>query len=396
MVISIIQGGVAMKNRKKIPEIDAFNEITPFSRRTFLTTSGLAAVGTAIPLNSSAVTDTPPARNPPIKIGQIGTANQHAYKMETLRKLTDLFEVVGFVEDDPELREKAQKSGTFKDLQLMSEAELLSVPGLQAVSIETEERVSIPPALRCIQAGKHIHLDKPCGESLPAFRHLLDEAKSKQLTVQVGYMYRNNPAVQFCIKAVKDGLIGNVFDLDTSMGRYDGAGYRNIIKDYKGGIAYILACHLIDIVVTLMGEPGKVTPYLRQTRADGVLDNCLTVFEYPGERLATIRTSITEALGFQHRHIKVMGDKGSIIIEPTESRGGRSGGVLKLALEEDRGGFVKGLQNIEQPPLKDRYEDQWREFAAVLNGEMVNPYTYEHDYIVHKAFLESCALPIDV
>jgi hypothetical protein len=29
----------------------------------------------------------------------------------------------------------------------------------------------------------------------------------------------------------------------------------------------------------------------------------------------------------------------------------------------------------------DRYEDQWREFAAVLNGEMVNPYPYEHDYI---------------
>ena len=61
----------------------------------------------------------------------------------------------------------------------------------------------------------------------------------------------NNPAVQFCIKAVRDGLLGNVFDLDTSMGRYDGASYRSLIKTYKGGIAYILACHLIDLVVTL-------------------------------------------------------------------------------------------------------------------------------------------------
>jgi citrate lyase synthetase len=48
------------------------------------------------------------------------------------------------------------------------------------------------------------------------------------------------------------------------------------------------------------------------------------------------------------------------------------------------------------PPFKDRYEDQWREFAAVLNGEMANPYTYEHDYLVHKCHLQACAMPIDV
>jgi predicted dehydrogenase len=263
------------------------------------------------------------------------------------------------------------------------------------VAIETEERVCIPPALRCIRAGKHIHLDKPCGESLPEFKQLLDEAKAENLTVQVGYMYRNNPAVQFCIKAVKDGLIGSVFDLDTAMGRYDGESYRNLIKDYKGGIAYILACHLIDIVVSLMGEPVKINPYLRQTRSDGVLDNCLAVFEFSRERLATIRTSITEAKGFQRRRIKVLGDKGSIIIQPIESKGNMSGGVLTLALEEDRGGFQKGIQTVDMPPLKDRYEDQWREFAAVLNGELVNPYTYEHDYAVHKCHLQACGMPLD-
>jgi len=369
---------------------------TLFSRRAFLATTGLAAAGATLPGGISALADGTVAKRKPIKIGQIGTGNQHAYKMGTLRKLPDLFEVVGYVEDDPSLRAKAQKSDTFKGLRCLSEAELLAAPGLQAVSIETEERVSIPPALRCIQAGKHIHLDKPCGESLPKFKVLLDEAKAKNLTVQVGYMYRNNPAVQFCIKAVKDGLIGNVFDLDASMGRYDGADYRKLIKTYKGGIQYILACHLIDIVVALMGEPEKVTAFQRSTRADGVLDNGLAVFEYSRDRLATVRTCITEAQGFSQRHLKVMGDKGSIIIEPIESKGNMSGGVLKLALEEDRGGYKKAVQTVAMPPLKDRYEDQWREFAAIVNGEMANPYTYEHDYIVHKCHLEACGLPIDV
>ncbi|HPS06526.1 MAG TPA: Gfo/Idh/MocA family oxidoreductase [Kiritimatiellia bacterium] len=367
------------------------------TRRGFLGRAAAAALAAPMIVRSTALgADGAPAKGLPIKIGQIGTGNQHAYKMSTLRKLTDLFEVVGFVEDDPKLREKAQKSDTFKGLKWMSEEELLAVPGLQAVAIETEERVCIPPALRCIQAGKHIHLDKPCGESLPKFKVLLDEAKARHLTLQVGYMYRNNPAVQFCLKAVKDGLLGNVFDIDAAMGRYDGKGYRDLIKGYKGGIQYILACHLIDIVVSLMGEPGKIRPYMRQTRSDGVLDNCLAVFEYSGDRLATVRTSITEAQGFPHRRLKVMGDKGTITIEPLESKGNMSGGVLKLALEEDRGGYKKGIQTVDMPPLKDRYEDQWREFAAVINGKMANPFTYEHDYIVHKCHLQACGMPIDV
>ncbi len=369
---------------------------TPVSRRTFLAASGVAATGAALPGGVSAARDSAPGRRQPIKIGQIGTGNQHAYKMGTLRKLTGLFEVVGIAEDDPKRRPGAEKRGCYKGLSWMTSDELLAVPGLQAVAVETEEHAPIPTALRCIRAGKHIHLDKPCGESLPQFRQLLDEAEAQNLTVQVGYMYRNNPAVQFCIKAVKEGLIGNVFDLDTAMGRYDGAGYRRLIKTYKGGIPYILACHLIDLVVTLMGEPEKIHPFLRHTRQDGVLDNSLAVFEYSRDRMATIRTSITEAGGFRRRHLTVLGDKGTIIIQPIESRGNMSGGVLRLVLEEDRGGFKKGVQTVDMPPLKDRYEDQWREFAAVLNGDMVNPYTYEHDYIVHKCHLQACGMPLDV
>jgi len=366
------------------------------SRRTFVATSGLVGAGSLFPSAfSAAATGETPLRKP-IKIGQIGTGNQHANKISSLRKLPELFEVVGLAGDHPGKPGKMPESKYYQGLKWMSQEELLAIPGLQAVAVEAEERLNVPVALKCIRAGKHIHLDKPCGESLPALRTLLDEAKARQLTVQVGYMYRNNPAVQFCIKAVKEGLIGRVFDFDASMGRYDGQGYRNHIKQYKGGIQYILACHLIDLMVTVMGAPERVIPYQRCTRGDGVLDNGLAVFEFDGGRLATVRTSITEAQGFVNRRFKVMGDKGTILIHPIEAQGGMSGGVLTLMLEEERGGFKKGVQKVEMPPSKGRYDDQWREFAAVVNGEMENPYTYEHDYLVHKCHLQACGMPIDV
>jgi len=367
------------------------------TRRTFISEAVAAALAAPPIVHSyGAGADGAPVKRKPIKIGQIGVGNQHAYKIGTLRKLPELFDVVGLAGDHPGKPGQAPDAEYFKGLPWMSQEELLAIPGLQAVAVETEERLNVPVALRCIRAGKHIHLDKPCGESLPAFKQLLDEAEAAKLTVQVGYMYRNNPAVQFCIKAVREGLIGRVFDLDASMGRYDDQRYRDLIKQYKGGIQYILACHLIDLMVSLMGAPERVTPYQRSTRHDGVLDNGLAVFEFDGGRLATIRTSITEAQGFQNRRLKVMGDKGTLIIQPIESKGNMSGGVLKLALEEGRGGYKKGIQTVEMPPLKDRYEDQWREFAAIVNGEMDNPYTYAHDYLVHKCHLLACGLPIDV
>ncbi len=370
----------------------------PFSRRAFIAASGLVGAASVFPgaFSTAAAGGSPSPSRKPILIGQIGTGNQHAPKIGTLRKLPELFEVAGLAGDHPGKPGKPPEAECYKGLPWMSQEEVLAIPGLQAVAVETEERLNVPVALNCVRAGKHIHLDKPCGESLPALRTLLDEAKARRLTVQVGYMYRNNPAVQFCLKAVKNGLIGRVVDLDASMGRYDGQGYRTLIKQYKGGIQYILACHLIDLTVSVMGAPERVTPYQRCTRGDGVLDNGLAVFEFDGGRLATIRTSITEAQGFPNRRLKVMGDKGTIMIEPIESRGGMSGGVLRLFLEEARGGYKKGVQTVEMPPLKDRYEDQWREFAAVVNGEMVNPYTYEHDYLVHKCHLQACGMPIGV
>ena len=366
------------------------------TRREFVAKAGLALAAPAVIRSSAFGADGTPAKRPPIKIGQIGTGNQHAYKLGTLRRLTELFEVVGVAGDDPGALGKAPKGECYQGLKWMSHDELLAVPGLQAVAVETEERLPIPVALRCVRAGKHIHLDKPCGESLPAFKTLLDEAKAKDLTVQVGYMYRNNPAVQFCIKAVREGLIGKVFDLDAAMSRHDGDTYRKLIGTYRGGAPYIFACHLIDLAVTLMGEPERVRPFLRRTRPDGVLDNSLTVLEFPQDRLATIRISITEAQGFQRRHLTVFGDKGTITVQPLEVKGNMSGGAVSLALEEEHGGYRKGVQNVEMPPPKDRYEDQWREFAAVLNGESANPYTYEHDYTVHKCHLEACGLPLDV
>ena len=149
-----------------------------YSRRDFLrasTTAGLAAGAWAALKTTHAQTGAG-AKPPKIRIGQIGTAHAHAAgKMDTLRHSDD-FELVGVVEPDPQRRAAAEKNQTSAGLPWVNEGHLLNTPDLQAVAVETDVKDLVPTAARCIAAGKHVHLDKPAGESLAAFKRLLDDA----------------------------------------------------------------------------------------------------------------------------------------------------------------------------------------------------------------------------
>jgi hypothetical protein len=122
--------------------------LTSLSRRRFL--SGAAAAATLAQIPSARSSDDPP--KPRLKIGQIGVGHAHATKLEVYRGSPD-YEVVGIVEPDSELRQRAQSQAAFRDLPLLTEKELLGTPGLAAVLVVTRVRDLLHTAERCIAAG---------------------------------------------------------------------------------------------------------------------------------------------------------------------------------------------------------------------------------------------------
>jgi predicted dehydrogenase len=329
-----------------------------------------------------------------IKIGQIGTGHLHAYKFMALRQFPDVFEIVGVVEEDPARRAAAENSDTYRGVNWMSSDALLAMPELEAVFVEVEEHDTIEVAQRCIRAGKHIQMDKPGGESLAPFQALLAEAEQRQLIVQMGYMYRNSPAIEFCFEAVREGLLGNISTIDAVMSRYDGQDFRDLMKTFKAGAAYIFLCHLVDMAVIMMGAPERVIPLSTCTREDGVVDNGFAVLQFPGGCSASLRTTIVEVGGFDRRNLVVCGDKGTVVVQPLELEGNRAGGRVFLNLLEDSGGYKQGLQEISQPALTDRYEGQTLEFARIIRGEIENRYSYQHELLVQESHLQACGYPI--
>src|SRR5436190_13907943 len=153
----------------------------PTSRR-----EALQQVGGALALSMAPGLASGRADAPRIKIGQIGVGHAHASKLSVYRKSPD-YEVVGIVEPDAALRKRVEKRDPYRGLPWLSQDKLLATPGLQAVLVETRVEDLLKTAEACIAAGKHVHLDKPAGTSLPHYKRILKAAEKKKLLVQMGY-----------------------------------------------------------------------------------------------------------------------------------------------------------------------------------------------------------------
>jgi predicted dehydrogenase len=348
------------------------------SRRAFLLTTAAASLAPFVARG---------AEPPRIRIGQIGTAHAHASgKMDTMRASAD-FEVVGIVEPDAARRAKLETSPTYAGLPWLTEEQLLTAPGLRAVAVETEVKDLLATAARCIATEKHIHLDKPAGESLPAFQRLLDDATQRRLIVQMGYMFRSNPAFQLCFQLLRDGALGEVFSIDAQMSKLIDPAGRAALLPYRGGSMFELGCHVIDAVVTILGRPEKVTPYNRSVAADGFPDNQLAVLEYP-RATATVRSALAEVEGTARRQFVVCGTRGTFDIRPLEAPAAR------LALTAPHGAYRRGYQDVKFPTTGGRYDGDFRELAQAIRGEKPFPFTPAHDLAVQEAVLLASGLPI--
>ncbi len=358
----------------------------PFlSRRSFMSDATTSAVGVAVSSVLAPHISFGQERSK-IRVGQIGTAHAHAAgKLETFRKLSEVYEVVGVVESDPLRRAAAEKVKAYAGVRWMSERELFESEGLECVAVETEIEELVPTAQRCIDAGFHIHLDKPAGESLAALQVLHQSAESKRLCIQMGYMFRYNPAFVLAARAVHHGWLGEVFELHAVMSKKVGQGERDQLRKYAGGSMFELGCHLIDAMVWMLGAPSSTSPFIRRTTEDGLADNMLVTFEYP-KATATIRSSVVEPFGGRRRQFTVVGTEGVIDIRPLEPP------RLELTLDRPRDNFKAGTQVVELQASVGRYDHDLLDLAEVVRGKKQLQWSASHDLATHEAILRASGL----
>jgi predicted dehydrogenase len=334
-----------------------------------------------------------------IKIGQIGMAHDHAEgKMSCVRKFPEVFEIVCIAEENPEILKKYGSKSCYRNIPVMSVDALLNIQGLNAVMVETDELSLVHYAQKCIDKDIHVHIDKPAGGNVEDFEQLLCAAKCKNLIVQLAYMYRYNPAVQYCANAVKSGKLGEIFRVQAVMNTYHPPEKRAWMKPFPGGNMFFLGCHMVDLIMLMMGAPERIIPFNKSTLFDGVdvIDTGFAVFEYKSG-IATAEASSNDINGYGRRSLLVCGSKGTIEIRPLEdSYNGQP--KLMLSLKEMTQGreYTDCKCVVPMPPMTGRYDSMMLDFARMIEDGKENLFTYEYELLVQKAVLAACGLPIKV
>ncbi len=332
-----------------------------------------------------------------IKIAQIGMAHDHAEgKMSCVRKFLHIFEVIGIAEENTEVRKAMGGQDCYKNIPLMSVDELLNTPGLDAVMVETDELSLVHTAQKCIDRGLHVHIDKPAGGNAEDFEKLLRDAKRQNLIVQLAYMYRYNPAVEYCINAVKSGMLGEIFRVHAVMNTYHPPQKRAWMKPFPGGNMFYLGCHMVDLILLVMGKPHKIIPMNKSTGFDGVdvIDTGFAVFEYKNA-IATAEASSNDVNGYGRRSLLVSGSRGSIEIRPLEgdynSQPKLFLSLKEMTVERD---YTDCKSIVPMPPMTGRYDKMMLEFAKLIETGEKNRFAYDYELLVQKAVLSACGFDV--
>ncbi len=139
--------------------------------------------------------------------------------------------------------------------------ELLQSKEVEVVYIPLPNHLHVPWAIKALEAGKHVLVEKPIGLSSQEAQKLLDESlKYPKLKIMEAFMYRHHPQWIKAKELVEGGEIGKLKTIQSSFSFYDDNPSSIVnIKEYGGGSLMDIGCYPISLSRFIFNsEPEKV------------------------------------------------------------------------------------------------------------------------------------------
>ncbi len=333
-----------------------------------------------------------------LKVLFYGLTHEHAFgKLQTLRGMSDEFEIVAIADDRetatrPVFADHPASPGEFPTV---TADQALAIDGIDVVFIETTNADLVKAARVFAEKGVPMHCDKPCGETMEPYRQVVETCRRKNLPLQIGYMYRGNPAIKFAREAVRSGWLGEVSFIEADMNHdYQLEGYPEYISSFKGGILYNLGCHLVDMVLSFMnGRLVSAAPFISAAPGDppGSKTRGASMLVFESGAQALIRTSCHMPGGIDCRRLRIDGTNGTLEICPIERFDGKPLS-LEMTLKEPRGSYGSGRHTVGFGIVRDRYRAQLEDLARIVRGEKANDQDYDYDLLVNEMTLKACGI----
>ena len=330
-----------------------------------------------------------------IKVIQIGIGHDHATGiLDSLLRLSDVFEVAALALPESEKADFADRLQRYANLPVMSVDEALAIENLDAAVIETEEVSLTKYAHIAAKAGLPVHMDKPGGLDLAAFEELIKTVKTNKTVFHLGYMYRYNKEINEAVRKAKSGELGEIYCVEAHMDCFHTPEKRQWLARFPGGMLFFLGCHLIDLVLRIMGEPDEVIPLSCPVGTDNVTaeDYGMVLLKYKNG-VSFAKTCAAEPGGFARRQLVICGSKGTLELKPLEAFDEKFDvytGVRCTAA--DKAANWAYTSPVVNSKAENRYDNMMRGFAELVRGEHENPFGYDYELKLYKLLLRCCGV----
>ena len=272
----------------------------------------------------------------PVKVGIIGCGNISGIYLKSGQTFR-ILDIAACADLDVErARAKAEEYGVPKACGV---DDLLADPEIQIVINLTTPHAHYPVCLAALEAGKHVHTEKPLSVTREQGRHLLEVAEARNLRIGAAPDTFLGGGLQTCVKLIDDGWIGEPVGATAFM---LGHGHESWHPDpefyYKegGGPMFDMGPYYLTALIALIGPMQRVTGSARITFPERIVTSApkygtrITVdvpthiagiMDFANGAIGTIFTSF-DVWSHGLPRIEVYGTEGSLSVPDPNSFGG--------------------------------------------------------------------------
>jgi len=188
---------------------------------------------------------------------------------------------------------------------------VVSDASIDAVVVATGSDTHYPISRRCLEAGKHVLVEKPIALKSSDAEHLIALAAKKHLVLLVGHLLRYHRGVEKLKQYIDDGYLGKilyVYSTRVNLGR---------IRKEESAM-WSFATHDISVVGHLLGRDAlSVTASGQSYVRKGIYDVVFLTVHYPDDVMAHFHVSWLDP--HKIRQVTVVGDKKMAVFDDTEA-----------------------------------------------------------------------------
>ena len=268
-----------------------------------------------------------------------------------------------YVEEIAVTKEEVKKYTDYK--------EMLEKEDLDVVSICTESGYHAKYAIDCLNAGKHVLVEKPMALSSADANKMIKLAKRKNLKLGVCHQNRFNPPIQKLRRAVEEGRFGKIINgtarilWNRNDDYYKQAPWRGT-KALDGGTLMNQCIHNIDLLQWMMGSEVERVHCERDTflRDIEMEDFGAILIRFKNGSIGIVEGSACVYPKNLEETLSIFGEKGTVVI------GGLAVNEIKTWQFADERDYDKEDESTEVDSVYGKgHTPLYKDFIDAINND---------------------------